>query len=342
MNVPIIAAPMAGGPTTPELVIAAAQAGGLGFLAAGYKTPEQLAEQIATVRAATDQFGVNLFAPNPIPVEREDFATFAQVLEPIAQRFDVELAGEPREDDDAWAAKVDLLVHDPVPVVSFTFGLPDSEVVRRLQAVGTLTVQTVTGVEEAVQAAERGVDALAVQAAAAGGHSGTWSPDRPLPETPLAQLVAQVAAAVNLPIFAAGGITQPEHVRDVLEAGATAAVVGTALLRTPEAGTSAPHKAALADPKDRQTVMTRAFSGRPARALRNEFTEAYSAVAPAGFPALHHLTSPLRKAATAASEPEFINLWAGTGFRDATEEPAATVIRRLGGAIEQRNRTVRP
>lgn len=331
MVTPIIAAPMAGGPSTPELVIAAAEAGGLGFLAAGYKTPQQLADQISTVRAATSTFGVNLFVPNTFHPDPDQFSSYVESLAPVAADLGVELATEPRDDDDAWEAKVELLVKDPVPVVSFTFGLAPADVVGRLKTAGSLTVQTVTTLAEAHQARERGVDALAVQGSGAGGHSGTVNPQEPIAQVPLPELVRTIAGEVELPIFAAGGISTPEAVQDVLTAGAAAAVVGTVLLRCPEAGTSAPHRAALADPQRMETVMTRAFSGRPARALRNQFTDRYTESAPLAFPAVHHLTAPLRKAATAAGQPEYINLWAGTGFRDASESPAVEILRHLSG-----------
>lgn len=331
MSVPVVAAPMAGGPSTPDLVIAASDAGGLGFLAAGYKTPDQLAEQISTVRAATQRFGVNLFVPNSFHSDAEQFSSYARALAPVASELGVELTTEPRDDDDAWAAKVDLLVNDPVPVVSFTFGLAPAEVINRLKAAGCLTMQTVTNLAEARQANERSVDALAVQGVNAGGHFATVNPRESITEVSLPELVQTIAAQVDLPLFAAGGISTPEAVQEVLAAGAAAAVVGTVLLRCPEAGTSEPHRAALADPHRTETVMTRAFSGRPARALRNQMTDRFTQDAPLAFPAVHYLTAPLRKAAAAANQPEYINLWAGTGFRDATEAPAAEVIQHLGG-----------
>jgi nitronate monooxygenase len=107
--------------------------------------------------------------------------------------------------------------------------------------------------------------------------------------------------------------------------------VGTVLLRSPESGASETYKNALADPARTETILTTAFSGRPARALRNEFVSRFHSLAPAGYPALHHLTSPLRKAAAAAGDAEGINIWAGTGYRDATTEPAATILKRLAG-----------
>jgi len=322
---PIIAAPMAGGPTIPSLVLAAAQAGALGFLAGGYKTPAALESEIAEVRAASIPFGVNLFAPSPVPVDPAAFDHYRDALRDTAARFDVDLGGAPpRDDDDEFGAKVALLLEDPVPVASFTFGIPPVDTIRRLQRAGTIVVQTVTSVAEAQAAVGAGVDVLAVQAAAAGGHWGTLTPDRPPSPLPLIELLSAVRDEASLPLVAAGGIGTPADVASALHAGASAVMVGTALLRAPESGTSAPYRAALSG--DRDTVVTRAFSGRPARGLRNTFIDRYDAIAPLGYPAIHHLTSPLRKASTAAGDPEWTNLWAGTGYRDGTDEPAATIL----------------
>lgn len=333
LDLPLIAAPMAGGPSTPALVIAAARAGAFGFLAAGYKTVEQVADQIDEVRESTQRFGVNVFAPNPVPAQQASFEAYAESLRPEAARFDVELSTAPREDDDSWSQKIDLLVEKAVPVVSFTFGLPAADDVQRLHDVGTVVLQTVTNVEEARQAVALGVDALAVQATTAGGHSGTLTPDQPVPDVPLTDLVAEIRQKAGLPVVAAGGISTPEQVREVLAAGADAAVAGTVLLRTPESGASQVHKDALGDPSRNETVVTTAFSGRPARALRNSFTDRFTDLAPLAYPAVHFLTSPLRKAATAASDPEHVNLWAGLGYRNATTDSAETVLRRLGGDL---------
>ena len=330
LTVPVLAAPMAGGPSTPALVTAAARAGGLGFLAAGYRTPQAMAEQIAAVRAQAVPFGVNLFVPNPVPVDVEAFRRYARAIQAEGDRYGLDLTGgDPVEDDDHWHDKIDFLLADPVPVVGFTFGVPDPSVVAALRGAGTLVVQTVTSAEEARVAADAGADLLAVQASAAGGHSGTLDPARLPPPTPLAELVAQVRRAVSSPLIAAGGLATSADVAEVLRAGAVAAAVGTVLLRSDESGASATHQAALTDPARDRTVVTRAFTGRPARALRNAFVDRYDAEAPAGYPALHHLTGPLRRAAAAAGDAERVHLWAGTGHRHATAEPAARIIERL-------------
>ncbi|GAA2804408.1 nitronate monooxygenase [Kitasatospora sp. CM 4170] len=329
-DLPVWAAPMAGGAGTPALVAAAARVGGLGFLAGGYKTPADLVAQIARVRATGVVFGVNLFAPNPVPVAPDAYRTYARVLQREADRYHLTLPAEDvTEDDDAWAEKLALLLKAPVPLVSFTFGLPHPDTVRALQSVGSLVAQTVTTPAEALAAAETGADLLIVQSAAAGGHSATLTPARPLAPTPLPDLVSDVRHAVPLPVIAAGGIATPAGAAAALNAGAHAVMVGTVLLRTHESGASAPYKAALADPAFTDTTLTRAFTGRPARALRNRFTDTYETVAPLGYPAVHHLTSPLRKAATAANDTELIHLWAGTGHRRARAEPAADTLTRL-------------
>jgi NAD(P)H-dependent flavin oxidoreductase YrpB (nitropropane dioxygenase family) len=333
VTVPVLAAPMAGGPSTPELVVAAAKAGGLGFLAGGYKKPATLAEQIKAVRGTL--FGVNLFAPNPVPVDPDAFREYAKALQPEAAVYGLDLtAASPVEDDDSWSDKIDILLADPVPVISFTFGLPPVQILSALRRAGTLVAQTVTSVAEAQRATERGFDLLIVQSAEAGAHSGTLTPHQPPPPVPLPELIAAVRSVTAAPLIAAGGLATPEAIAEVLRAGAVAAAVGTVLLRSDEAGTSAIHREALANPPgDGTTVITHAFTGRPARGLRNRFIDEFDAIAPLGYPAVHHLTSPLRAAAAREGDAGLVHLWAGTGYRNATDEPAGTILSRLAAAL---------
>ncbi len=333
MTIPLVAAPMAGGPTTPAMVLAATRAGGLGMLAAGYKTVAAVDAEIKRVRGEGIAFGINLFAPNPLPVDRAAYRAYAEVVQREADAFGLTLPAEPIEDDDAFDEKIALLLDDPVPVVSFTFGIPTRPVIAALQRAGTVVVQTVTNTDEAAQAHAAGADMLAVQASAAGGHSGTLSPREPLAAVAIADLVRRIAAAAPLPILAAGGLATPGAVAEVIRAGAAAAAVGTVLLRADESGASATHRAALVDPAYTETVLTHAFTGRPARALRNAFIDAHEAEAPLGYPAIHHLTSPLRRAAAAAGKPDCVHLWAGTGYRHATAEPTSAILRRLAAEL---------
>ncbi|WP_375384168.1 nitronate monooxygenase [uncultured Microbacterium sp.] len=331
---PVLAAPMAGGPSTSEFVVATGRSRSLGFVAAGYKDIATLTDQIATVRASGLAFAVNLFAPNPVPISPDDYRDYARLLQPEADTYGIDLGAIGlREDTDLWDEKVALMLADPVAVVSFTFGIPSPLVISGFRKAGTVTIQTVTSVDEARLAAEAGVDMLAVQASAAGGHSGTLTPGTVPPAIPLADLLGAVAAAVQIPIIAAGGITTADGVTTALRAGAAAVSVGTVLLRADESGASTAHKAALADPAFDATVVTRAFTGRPARALRNGFTERHAHTAPLGYPAVHFLTSPIRKAGAAAGDTERIHLWAGTGYRDATAEPLARILARLASTL---------
>jgi NAD(P)H-dependent flavin oxidoreductase YrpB (nitropropane dioxygenase family) len=333
ITTPVLAAPMAGGATTAALVTAAARSGGMGFLAAGYKTAEQLHQQLTEVRAAAQVFGVNLFAPSPLTIDPAEYRRYAEALRPLAERYGVELPPAPVEDDDHWEQKLDLLRGDPVPVVSFTFAIPPRQVIDSLRSRGSIVAATVTNVAEARAAADAGVDMLAVQGCAAGAHSATLTPSRFPEQIPTAVLVAMIADATRLPVIAAGGLATPAQVAAVIHAGAQAVMVGTALLRTSESGASATHRAAIADRSSGETVLTRAFTGRPARGIRNRFIDTYDAVAPSGSPAVHHLTSPIRKAAAAAGDPGAVHLWAGTGYQQAATGPAADVLRALAGSL---------
>jgi nitronate monooxygenase len=326
---PIVGAPLAGGPTTIALAAAVSNAGGLGFLAAGYKTADAVREDVAAMRTATDRpFGVNVFVPAGEPASAGVVATYAGRLRAAGLE-----TGDPRWDDDDWAAKCELLLAERPPVASFTFGLPPRRLIADLQEAGVAVWITVTTPHEATTAAQAGADALICQGAEAGGHRGGLEPANPGDYGVLALL--QIAgAAVPLPLIAAGGIVTGAGVAGVLAAGAAAAALGTALMRTPEAGTVGAHREALA--YDSPTALTRAFTGRSARGIVNAFMRDHGDAAPVAYPELHHLTSPARAAARAAGDPEGFNLWAGQAHALATEEPAADLVRRLAAEARRR------
>lgn len=330
-DLPLAAAPMAGGPTTVRLAAAAREAGAFAFLAAGYKTPEAVAAEIAELRRTGEQFGVNLFVPTPSEITEADYRRYAAELRPDAERLGVELPAEPVADDDRWPDKLELLLADPVPVVSFTFGIPTAAELAALRRAGSRLLVTVTTVAEARAAADAGADGLVVQGSDAGGHHGSHDPYRPVLPTRTGELVRAVTSQLELPVIAAGGVDGPDTVQALLDAGAGAVAVGTLLLRTDESGASATYRDALADPAFAGTAITRAFTGRYARGLRNRFMADHDAGAPAGYPAIHHLTRGLRQAAAAAGDPHRVNLWAGTGYRHAGTGPARDVLERLAG-----------
>lgn len=333
LRVPVIVAPMAGGGSTPELVAAVVDAGGFGFTPGGYLTAEAMAEQIVKTSALTNgRFGVNLFVPGTD--SRPDLADYTRRVAAEAAKVGVE-PGDPHWEDDQYPAKLEIVLAQRVPVVSFTFGLPSAADVDRLHAAGTEIVATVTTPAEAHQAAQLGVDALVVQGFEAGAHRGTLTDDGGSPgggeEFGLLALVRLVGTVTDLPLIAAGGLVHGADVAAVLTAGAVAAQLGTAFLRCPEAGTTATHKAALADGA-RRTAITRAFTGRPARGLVNRFLTENTADAPVGYPQVHHLTRPMRAAAAKAGDQELVHLWAGQTYQLADELPAAELVARLDRA----------
>jgi nitronate monooxygenase len=329
LTVPVIVAPMAGGPSTPELAAAGTNAGGLGFLAAGYLSAEVLAARITAARSLTSgPLGVNLFVPQPDVALPELIHRYAQRLEGEAKRYDAHL-GEPRYDDDQWAAKLDVVMDLKPEVVSFTFGLPEQAECTRLRDAGITTVATVTTLAEGEKAVAVGVDAVAAQGPAAGGHRGTLDPMASPPTQPLAQLLRATTVGLDVPVIAAGGLMTAADVADVLASGAVAAQLGTAFLLADESGSSPVHRAALQDPQFTQTVITRCFSGRYARGLRNRFIDDHDAEAPFGYPEIHYLTSPVRAAAVRAGDPHGTNVWAGTGYQKARAASVAEIMSEL-------------
>ncbi len=316
---------MAGAISTPELVAAAASAGALGFLAAGYKPVEAVAEQVAATRAlGAGLYGVNLFVPGSEPVDLDAVRAYRERLLPLAERLGVTLP-DPREDDDGYPAKVALVLDDPVPIVSFVFGCPSADVVARLRGVGTTTVATVTSPADVERAVAAGVDALVVQGPGAGGHRATFDAQVTPPDHPLPDLVASVRAVTELPLIASGGLTDPTTVRQALTY-ADAVQLGTAFLDADEAGTPPAYRAALHDPRYTETALTRAFSGRFARGLRNAFIDEFDAFAPAAYPAVNQLTGPLRRAAGIAGDAQQLSLWAGLEWRAARSGPTASIL----------------
>lgn len=329
LAVPVIVAPMAGGQSTPELAAAGTNAGGLGFVAAGYLTAEAFADRIVAARKLTPgPLGVNLFVPQPSASSRAAIERYAAALTSEADHYGVRL-GDPVYSDDGWPAKLDAVLDLRPEVASFTFGLPAAGEFRRLRDAGITTVGTVTTLAEAEMAVTAGADALAVQGPSAGGHRGTFDPAAQPATLGLPELLAEVSERFDIPIVAAGGLMSGDDVNRVVAAGAVAAQLGTAFLLADEAGSSTVHRAALRDPQFTETVVTRAFSGRYARGLRNRFIDEHERQAPLGYPEINYLTAPLRAASVRAGDPQATNVWAGTGFQMAKAASVAEIMGEL-------------
>lgn len=321
LQAPIVQAPLAGGASTPELATAVSGAGGLGFLAAGYKTADAVARDMDAMGDAAH--GVNLFAPGPAPADPDSVRRYAERL-----RAEGHEPGEARHDDDHWDDKLALLLDRPPVVVSFTFGCPEEGVVTALRDAGSEVWVTVTGPEEARLAQWAGASALVAQGYEAGGHRGSFA-DRG--DLGLLALLALLGGPDSpLPLVASGGIATAPTVAAVLAAGARAAQVGTAFMLCPEAGTPAPQRDAIAAPG--RTAITRAFTGRSARGIENAFLREH-ADAPEAYPELHHLTAPMRAAGRERGDPEVLNLWAGQAHELARAIPAADLVAELAARV---------
>ncbi|WP_405678247.1 nitronate monooxygenase [Streptomyces sp. NBC_01511] len=334
---PIVQAPMAGGASCPPLVAAVGDAGGLGFLAAGYKTADGMYQEVKQLRGLSGStFGINLFMPQPHHDDHAAVEVYRDQLAGEATWYETPLGDPEAGRDDGYEAKLAILLDDPVPVVSFTFGCPTPTVLDAFTRVGTLTVVTVTTPEEAQTAEWSGADVVCVQGIEAGGHQGTHRDD---PATDgagigLLSLVTQVRESVRLPIIAAGGLMRGGQIAAVLAAGADAAQFGTAFLVSPESGAHALHKHAMTNPLFTRTELTRAFSGRPARGLVNRFMREHGPYAPPAYPEVHHLTAGLRKAAAKVGDPQGMALWAGQGHRMARALPAGQLVGVLVDELE--------
>jgi nitronate monooxygenase len=312
----IVQAPMAGGPSTLELARAVGDAGGLGFLAAGYLKADAVRDEIRELRAATDApFGVNVFVPGAATADPDALAAYLATLEE---------PGEPRHDDDGWGDKIAVLLQERPAVASFAFGCPEIGDMSDLRRAGVEVWITVTSPAEARQAQAAGATALVVQGTEAGGHRGGFE-DTAEP-IGLLTLLRLVAAATNLPLIATGGLMDAHAVAAARAAGAVAVQAGTAFMLAPEAGTNPAHRALLGT--DAPTALTRAFTGRLGRGIVNRFMTDHPD-APRAYPEIHHATAPIRAAARERGDAAGFNLWAGQGHALARERPAGEIVRSL-------------
>lgn len=327
LALPIFGAPMAGGPTTPALVVAVSEAGGLGTLAGGYLSADEFAQRIAEVQALTNApFGVNVFVPEAVESAPAAVTSYREALAPLANTLKTSLPAVTAASDDDYHAKLDVIVDAKPALVSFAFGNPQAEVLQRMHRNGIATAVTVTSPEEALEALANEPTLLIVQGTSAGGHRSVHDQSaepNDLDAIDLLPQIRELAAATDTELIAAGGIDSPAAARRLLEAGAAAVQIGTLLLTATEAGTKPAHRAALLA-ASRDTVVTRAFSGRAARALRNTFIDRMDAHAPAAYPQVNALVAPIK--AAAADDPELQNLWAGTGYRACRARTTAAIL----------------
>ncbi len=336
IELPIIQAPMAGA-TTPEMVIATSQAGGLGSLPAALLSAEQARADLDRIRAATSRpINLNFFTHVPKTVSDEQLDRWRAALSPYYAELGLDVSAPmPTSNrapfDDAFCSIVES--HKP-EVVSFHFGLPgDERLLSRVRRTGAKIIASATTVAEARWLVERGVDAVIAMGLEAGGHRGNFLSDDMGTQVGTMALVPQIVDAVDVPVIAAGGIADRRGVQAAFALGASAVQVGTAYLLTPEAKVSAFHRAALLAAVDHQTALTNLFTGRPARGFVNRLMREVgpiSAIAP-GFPLAGGALIPLRAVTEKAGVSDFSNMWAGQAASLARERSSAELTRHLAG-----------
>lgn len=330
---PVVQAPMAGGGDTPELVAAVGEAGGIGFLGCAYRTPEQIRDAAAAVRAKTNApFGVNLFAPLPAPSPVPAQAAIARVAPHFAE-LGLQTPTAPALPADGFAGQFEAALDSGASAFSFTFGIPPAAARQAIRARGIWLLGTATTVAEAVQLQEAGFDAVVAQGAEAGGHRGSFAGPFESAMVGTMALVPLIADAVALPAIASGGVMDGRGLAASLVLGAAGAQLGTAFLTCAEAGIPEAYKAAILAAREDGTRLTRAFSGRPARGIVNRFmaeVEAEGADSPIlPFPLQNSLTRPLRTEAGRQGRAEFLSLWAGQGAPLARRQAAGELVARL-------------
>lgn len=333
IDYPFIQAPMLG-VSTPEMAAAVSNAGGLGSVAVGGLSPDKTRELIVAIRALTNKpFAVNLFTHSIPPVDAHAIDKMQDFLHSLCAKHHIPFAKQAPESFKHYTYKdqLQVLLDEHIRLISFTFGIPDAESIEALKANGALLMGTATSTKEAIMLQQSNIDMITAQGIEAGGHRGSFIDDEPLPQIGLVSLLPQVMAAVNLPVIAAGGISRGDVIHAMMQLGAEGVKVGTAFIASPESKAIPAYKAAVQQANDTATTLTRTFSGRWARGIRNAFMDA---VADAGidippYPFQNSITTALRAAAQQQNNKDFTNLWAGQSATHALALPSAEIFLQL-------------
>jgi nitronate monooxygenase len=339
-ELPIIQAPMAGAQGS-ALAIAVSNAGGLGSLPCAMFGPDAMRRELAALKAGTRKpFNVNFFCHTPPTASEQREAAWRAALSPYYAEFGIDPAGigagPGRAPFSAEAAE--LLEEFKPAVVSFHFGLPSADLLRRVKGLGAKILSSATTVDEARWLEARGVDAVIAQGLEAGGHRGTFLSDDLGSQASTFGLLPEIVRAVKLPVIAAGGIADAKGVAAALALGAAGVQIGTAFLLCPEATTSAVHRAALRSEAARHTALTNLFTGRPARGIVNRLMREIGPLSPLApaFPLATGALAPLRAKAESRGSGDFSPLWCGGNPSGCKEVPAAQLIRELAAGVRER------
>ena len=320
------------GATTETIAIAVSEAGGMGSFAAAGSNPDQIRNSVATINAATSApYAVNIFVLDPVDPDPSVVRAAMELVAPWRERYGLPPQSIPNTWAQDTAAQVDAIIEAAPPAASFTFGCLPADQVARLKAANIFVIGTATTVAEAKAWQAAGADAICAQGIEAGGHRGTFLSDIHGSAIGTMSLVRTIRAAVDLPLIAAGGITDGEGIAAALMLGADAVQIGTAYLLSDEAITPAPQREAILDAPDDPTRLTRAISGRYARGIDNEFMRAMKPIEDsiAPYPIQNALTAELRAAAIKANSTDVMSLWCGQSVKLARAGKAADITRDL-------------
>lgn len=335
VNYPIIQAPMAG-ITTPELVAAVSSAGALGSLGAGYMTPEQIHESIAAIKKLTKKpFQVNLFVPNKYEVDQTKIKKVNELMRPFREALKLPEPETIKQYAVDFDKQMEAVLDSDIKIVSFTFGVMPSRWIKICKQKNIFLIGTATSGREAELLEKAGVDFVVAQGAEAGGHRGSFLEDELLLSA--VEALPQVVKNIELPVISAGGMMTSDDVFAALHLRASAVQMGSAFLLSPEANTSEPYRRAISKLKDNETVMTRAFSGRSARSIYNEFVDVLTAhddIIP-DYPIQNAYTRDIRRAAAVKNKPEYMSLWAGSFAYLAKPKPASDIVKDLVDKLNQ-------
>ena len=335
LSVPLVQAPMAG-VSTPALAAAVSNSGALGSIGVGATDAAGARLMIGELRARTDRaFNVNLFVhPTPQPDAVRE-AAWLEWLAPLFAEFDAAPPTTLRTIYKSFADDAEMLamlVDASPPVVSFHFGLPSAEALSVFRTRGVLLMATATSLQEARAIAAAGIDVIVAQGIEAGGHRGMFDPTKPDDALGTMALTRLLVREIRRPVIAAGGIMDGSGIAAALNLGAVAAQLGTAFIACPESAADDAYRAALRGRGAWHTTMTSLFSGRPARALANRFTDLADYVAnrrPPDYPVAYDAGKALNAAAKAQGEHGFGAHWAGQGTPLVRTMPAAELVATL-------------
>jgi len=331
---PIVLAPMAGAGGTPELLAAVSNAGGLGSWGGAYATPQLILDTAKQIRTLTSKpFAINLFAGGYEPQRHVDPAPMLALVTRVHEKLGLAPPVVPPNPQSPFDDQLAAVIEAKPAVFSFTFGLPNADALARLRKAGIRTSGTATTVEEGRKLADAGIESIVAQGDEAGAHRGSFLAPFEQSMVPIKQLLQDLLKAVSIPVIASGGLMDGQDIAGMLDAGAAAGQLGTAFLVCPESGAPAAYKQALMAVQGDPTLITRVYSGRPARGLRNAFIDMAEGVPVLPFRQQNDLTRPMRNESGKQGLPDYISLWAGRGVARARQMPAAQLVETLVAEI---------